>query len=133
MLSLKLCRRLSIVQRIRETLPLRCCSRLLSSLTKVVELINLSQLVTYSQLSRQWAKWQLDVGEKKVDPNSVEYPLFCMDWYRMISEESHYVRRWDSKSPGRADQAVLDFTKMHGLCLSGTLMQVSYLGCHPSP
>ena len=66
-----------------------------------VGLISLYQLVTYSQLSRQWTKWQLDVAEKKVDSSSVQYPLFCMDWYRIILEESHSIRRWDAKSPGK--------------------------------
>lgn len=98
-----------------------------------VGLISLYQLVTYSQLSRQWTKWQLDVAEKKVDSSSVQYPLFCMDWYRIILEESHSIRRWDAKSPGKAVQAVLDLRKMHGLCLSGTPIQVSCLARHFSP
>lgn len=56
--------------------------------------------------------------------DGLDSSLLLAEWYRVILDESHEVRKWNPKAVGKQVQAVMALQKVHGLCLSGTPMQV---------
>lgn len=71
--------------------------------------------------------------KRQADHTSPLWPFFVVLWYWVILDESHLLRKWDRRRPGKLVQATLELDKKHGLCLTGTPMQVSCLLCESSP
>lgn len=80
------------------------------------------QLATYSQLSRQ--RNAIYNADGAASSSGLDWSLLLVEWYRVILDESHEVRKWNPKTVGKQVQAVMELQKLHGLCLTGTPMQV---------
>ncbi|KAJ3558465.1 hypothetical protein NM688_g910 [Phlebia brevispora] len=87
---------------------------------------------TYHQVSKQRGQMKKAIAEHgQLDLNDETYPFFNMSWYRVVADESHFIRRWNPLNPGKFVLGVFELTKRHGLCLTGTPMQNSPADMYP--
>uniref|UniRef100_A0A8H8CR72 Helicase ATP-binding domain-containing protein n=1 Tax=Psilocybe cubensis TaxID=181762 RepID=A0A8H8CR72_PSICU len=86
-------------------------------------------LCTYTQVQRQYDAFapDPDASPPKAQKPEKYWPLYKHGWFRVIADEAHQFRNPETKTA----KAMWAIRKKHGLCLTGTPAQNSFLDYYP--